>query len=132
MALKDWLINKPVLPTFPPSSSRSSSSNTANFTNSEDAETQLQRPFTPSSSRSSRSSSSNPSKIFYTDYPTAIKRLTVAAKGLPVSLDELLAFYTTSDLEAFERGEVDQATIRFSVELYAKKKACVIWLDAYR
>jgi hypothetical protein len=51
---------------------------------------------------------------------------------LPVSLDELLAFYTTSDLEAFERGEVDQATIRFSVELYAKKKACVIWLDAYR
>lgn len=52
-------------------------------------------------------------------YPKAVARLKAAAKGLPVTLEELITFYHV-DLPAFEADEVPQKNINFAVKLYAK------------
>ena len=146
MALKDWITpttakgskslatrSPPIPPTFPVTNSRNSrnsSSKLSENTNTSVLETSLQPHFPVTNSRNSRNSSSKLSENILHGYPKAERRLQSAAQGLPVTLEELLAFYAV-DLPAFEAGEVPQATIRFSVDLYAKKKESVIGLDRY-
>ena len=114
MALKDWIT---------PTTAKGSKS-LATYSPS------IPPTFPATNSRNSRNSNSKPSENILHGYPKAERRLQSAAQGLPVTLEELLAFYAV-DLPAFEAGEVPQPTIRFSVELYAKKKESVIGLDRY-
>lgn len=146
MALKDWITpttakgskslathSPPIPPTFPATNSRNSKASNSkhtDFTHAVTLETKLQPHLLPPNSKNSRNSNSKLSKNIYTAYPRAEQHLQAAAQGLPVTLEELLVFYAV-DLPAFEAGEVPQATIRFSVELYAKKKESAIWLDSY-
>ena len=146
MALKDWITpttakgskslatHSPSIPsTFSATNSRNSrnsNSKLSDFTHAVTLETQLSLHSSPPNSRNSRNSNSKLSENIYTAYPRAEQHLQAAAQGLPVTLEELLAFYAV-DLPAFEAGEVPQATIRFSVELYAKKKESAIGLDRY-
>jgi len=146
MALKDWITpttakgskslatySPSIPPTFPATNSRNSKASNSkhtNFTHTVTLETQLSPHSLPPNSRNSRNSNSKPSENILHGYPKAERRLQSAAQGLPVTLEELLAFYAV-DLPAFEAGEVPQPTIRFSVELYAKKKESVIGLDRY-
>jgi hypothetical protein len=58
----------------------------------------------------------------------ALKRLEAAAQGLPVTLDELAAFFA-SDLQSFGSGEVKQSGIALAVRWYAftHMKRSVYW-----
>jgi hypothetical protein len=60
----------------------------------------------PRNSRNSRNSSSNATEL----KKQGLKRLEVAAQGLPVTIGELLAFFA-DDLQSFGSGEVTQAGI---------------------
>jgi hypothetical protein len=146
MALKDWITpttakgskslathSPSIPPTFLATNSRNSKASNSkhtNFTHTVTLETQMSPHSSPPNSRNSRNSNSNSKRYehIYTAYPRAEQHLQAAAQGLPVTLEELLAFYAV-DLPAFEAGEVPQATIRFSVELYAKKKESNIWIE---
>ena len=146
MALKDWITpttakgskslathSPSIPPTFLATNSRNSKASNSkhtNFTHTVTLETQLSPHSSPPNSRNSRNSNSKPSENILHGYPKAERRLQSAAQGLPVTLEELLAFYAV-DLPAFEAGEVPQATIRFSVELYAKKKESNIWIERW-
>lgn len=145
MALKDWIAptakgskslathSSPIPSTIPATNSRNSKTSNnkhTDFTHAVMLETKSQPHLLSANSRNSRNSNSKLSEKKCTIYPQAEKRLRAAAQGLPVTLEELLVFYAV-DLPAFEAGEVPQTTIRFSVELYAKKKESAIWLDSY-
>lgn len=64
-------------------------------------------------SKNSRNSNSNASEL----KKQGMKRLEVAASGLPVTLDELSAFFA-DDLQSFGMGEVSQAGILKAVRWY--------------
>lgn len=54
---------------------------------------------------------------------TGLKRLEVAAQGLPVILDELIEFFS-DDLQDFGSGAVTMAVIRQACEWYAYRYKC--------
>ena len=75
---------------------------------------------------------------------TGLRRLTAAAQGLPVTQEELAAFFA-NDLQSFGSGEVKQAGIVQAVRWYAfthmqrsvywwerDKPSNVVVLDEYR
>ncbi|OQX03659.1 MAG: hypothetical protein BWK73_38820 [Thiothrix lacustris] len=91
-------------------------------------------------SKNSRNSNSNASEL----KKQGLKRLTAAGQGLPVTLNELAAFFA-NDLQSFGAGEVKQAGIRKACEWYAfthmqrsvywwvtDKPKNVVSLDEYR
>ena len=61
---------------------------------------------------------------------TGLKRLEVAAQGLPVTLDELAEFFV-SDLQGFGNGSVTMNGIRKACEWYAfsHKQRSVYWWE---